>query len=151
MIKKIIRHMGLNCVHWSPDLDVAGSTSVKQGTDENFQDWNMSGGSLQSQPEGKSHAAMSSKPACWPPQALSASVPALQWLGLQHLALNHQWSCWGSMKVDKKGLQIMFIEQCPSVLWYLPSMVGLLLLPPAVPVAHSRQQSSLTHPDSTDL
>lgn len=105
--------MGSNHVHWSPDLDVTWSTSVKEGTDEKFQDWKISGGSSQSQPWGREKGMQPcavNMPADTP-QALSASIPILlQWLVLYHLALNHWGSCWGSMKVEKKGLQ-------KNVLW----------------------------------
>lgn len=146
--------MGSNRVHWSPDLDVAWSTLVKQGTDEKFQDWNMSGGSSQSQPRGRENGTEPcavNMPA-ETLQALSASMPILlQWLVLYYLALNHWGSCWGSMKVGKKkkGYKKMFCEkmsQCaiiqhPANTRCLPSMAGLLLLTAAVPIPHSRQHS----------
>lgn len=105
------------CIDRSPDLDVAGSTSVRQETDEKFQDWNMSGGFSQSQPWGREKAMQPcavNLPADTP-QALSACSSSVA--GVTDLALNHTWSCWGSMEVDKKGLQKTFSEKCPSVLW----------------------------------
>lgn len=147
-------------MHWAPDPDVVGSTSVKQGTDEKFQDWNMSGGSSQSQPWGREKATQPcavNLPAA-APQALSASMPIpLQWLLLLYLALNHPWSCWGSMKVDKKGLQKMFCEKmCQCVVIQQPahsrcllSMAGLGLLTPAEPIPHSRQHRQAAEQSDT--
>lgn len=66
------------------DRDVAGGTSVKQGTDEKFQDWNLSVSSA-FQPWGREKATQPcavNLPADIP-QALSASMPIpLQWLVL---------------------------------------------------------------------
>lgn len=104
----------------------------------------MSGGSSQSQPEGEkkpcSHVQLTCLLTFPSPKCQRAHPSPVAGLVLQHLALNHQWSCWGSMKVDKKGLQTMFSEQCCSVLWcstspqQMPPQHGWIA---AAPISHA--------------
>lgn len=145
--------MGLNCVHWSPDLDVARSTLVKQGRDEKFQDWNMSGGSSESQlwrRERVTQPCAVNQPLLTPPKALSACLLILlQWIvsgnpGTESsvVLLRKHESGWerAARNVLWEDVPVCYDPTpSPRQMPPQPSMAGVLLLMPAVPVPHSRQ------------
>lgn len=157
--------MGLNCVHWSPDLDVAGSTSVKQGMDEKFQDRNMSGGFSQSQPWGREEPRSHVQQTCLltPPKP---KVPACLFFSALCYSAWH-WTIIAPVeeawKLIKKSYKNCLVRRCPSVLWsntqprahaspaWLECCCSRQQCRYLTAGSTGRQQSSLTHQGSTNL